>query len=299
MSRPISWSSFAVPLSRLAPALVAVALLISLGAGGARADVALVPRQYTTLQQAVDAVAGTANALVLIDSDGVFDESLEISHSVAIAGGEGYRPVLRGRPASRGPAGAIVSFEPGGRSHATLSLRRLRLEPAPGARALRASGQGAVHLRDLELAFAEPTSRGFEIDGDLAFSVRDSLFEVSPGQAAPSVLGHLSGSTRATVRGNQFVLAEGSRALWTHAPGATLRLDSARCAAPLPTRDSQTSVKPGREGTRRSGSAPPTSTPAPTTGIWFAEASAPCRLTVIAGSTILRRDSAVEVARVP
>ena len=71
-------------------AVVALALLTS---SAALAATAVVPTDFATIQEAVDAVQGTANALVRIDSNATFVETVHATESVAIEAGtlEGLR----------------------------------------------------------------------------------------------------------------------------------------------------------------------------------------------------------------
>lgn len=62
--------------------------------------VVTVPGDYPTIQQAVDAVQGIVEAEVLIASDAIFDETVEIGATVALRAAPGFTPSLRGVGAS-------------------------------------------------------------------------------------------------------------------------------------------------------------------------------------------------------
>jgi hypothetical protein len=65
--------------------MLQVVLILLLAVAPAAADLAVVPDDFATIQQAVQAVQGTADALVRIDSNATFAETVTATASVATA----------------------------------------------------------------------------------------------------------------------------------------------------------------------------------------------------------------------
>ena len=87
-----------------------------------------VPTDHATIQDAVNAVQGTAGALVIVDSDATFDETVTVTDSVTIEAGPGRTPTIRGDATEN----ETIFFNPPGTSATSLELRDLRLLPEPG-----------------------------------------------------------------------------------------------------------------------------------------------------------------------
>jgi hypothetical protein len=86
----------------------------------AAADLAVVPTGYATIQAAVDAVQGTPDATVRIDSGGIFEENVSVAESVAIVAGFSVAPQVRGS----------IVFNARSSDRARLELRGLLLRPS-------------------------------------------------------------------------------------------------------------------------------------------------------------------------
>jgi hypothetical protein len=87
-------------LRRFAPpggaALLTSAAALVLATQPTSGATGVVPTQYASVQAAVTAVQGTADARVRIDSNDTFDETVRIDDSVVIEAGTGFSPTLRG-----------------------------------------------------------------------------------------------------------------------------------------------------------------------------------------------------------
>jgi hypothetical protein len=67
-----------------------------------------VPTDYATIQLAVNAVQGTEDALVRIDSNAIFTETVTATQSVAIEAGRGFSPIIQAVATQlRGRAGQL------------------------------------------------------------------------------------------------------------------------------------------------------------------------------------------------
>lgn len=116
----------------------------------ARADTAVVPTDFATIQAAVNAVQGTADALVRIDSNGIFVETVIATQSVAIQGGTGFSPTIQGATTNCGPTfgSCAVLFNPNSATPTSFALRDLRLFPRnpanSGDRVIETLNQGAA-----------------------------------------------------------------------------------------------------------------------------------------------------------
>jgi hypothetical protein len=118
-------------------------------AAPSRADTAVVPTDFATVQAAVDAVQGTPDALVRIDSSATFVGRVTVTESVRIEAGAGFRPTLEGVPgdcALVGPCTIELHTVTAGQR---LDLRGLRVVPPAGI----APGSGG----QLVLVFNEST----------------------------------------------------------------------------------------------------------------------------------------------
>ncbi|GAB4191214.1 MAG: hypothetical protein Tsb002_19700 [Wenzhouxiangellaceae bacterium] len=94
-----------------------------LDSGLAQAATATVPTDFATVQQAIDAVQGTTDATVLIDSDGLFNESVTISDSLLLQPVAGRLPILQGTAASA----STLTFNP--TAAAVLTINNLHMRP--------------------------------------------------------------------------------------------------------------------------------------------------------------------------
>jgi hypothetical protein len=112
--------------------LLALALA---SAAPAAADTAVVPTDFATIQEAVDAVQGTPNPLVRIDSDATFTEMVAATQSVTIEAGAGFTPTLQGTTAVGCvfSDGCAILFNPTGTQATNFVLTGLRFLPAAGA----------------------------------------------------------------------------------------------------------------------------------------------------------------------
>jgi hypothetical protein len=84
-----------------------------------------IPTDHATVQSAVNAVQGTSNATVIINSDATFVETVTITQSVTIEAGAGYAPIIRGAVADA----QTIYFNPTGASSTALTLDGLTLLP--------------------------------------------------------------------------------------------------------------------------------------------------------------------------
>jgi hypothetical protein len=155
----------------------------------AAAELAIVPRDHPTVQRAIDAVAGTPDARVRIDSNRTFDETLRIRASVVIEAGERYHPTIRGRretcasPIPAAPVNCTIDLQAPPRAVPHVLLRGLRLVPAnnarPGDRVVNAwadsTGGAELYLSNVTI-----DNRGKGIDG--------IAFHEDGGEDAESVL---------------------------------------------------------------------------------------------------------------
>jgi hypothetical protein len=117
---------------------LALRCLLVLGlatAASAAADTAVVPTEFATIQEAVDAVQGTPSPLVRIDSDATFTEMVAVTQSVTIEAGAGFTPTLQGTTSGGCVflGGCAVLFNPTGTQTTNFVLSGLRFLPATGA----------------------------------------------------------------------------------------------------------------------------------------------------------------------
>lgn len=98
------------------------------------ADTAVVPTDFATIQEAVDAVQGTPGALVQIASNAVFTERVTVTQSLTIEATGGFTPTLRGTTdVCAFAGGCAVLFNPQGAGTTNFVLSGLRFLPAAGA----------------------------------------------------------------------------------------------------------------------------------------------------------------------
>ncbi len=96
----MSASSF---LTRICP-LVATGVLVATLTPAARAVTVVVPTDYATIQDAVNAVQNDADpGEVVVDSDAVFAESVTIHQSVTVRAGAGFSPTVETTGGTNGP----------------------------------------------------------------------------------------------------------------------------------------------------------------------------------------------------
>ena len=132
-------------LSSPRPAAVFAAALAGmlLAAVQIAADTAIVPDDFPTIQQAVDAVQGTPSPRVIIASDATFVEAVRVVASVSIRAADGFHPTIR-----QGEVGCTVAsrcafaLNPAGTGLTRIELRGLRLLPPEGI----APGTGGAHV---------------------------------------------------------------------------------------------------------------------------------------------------------
>lgn len=85
---------------RIAGVLLAAASPLAAIEAAAGGPTVTVPGDYATIQEAVDAVQSDLDpGVVVIESDGVFDEAVLINESVLLAAGEGFSPTIERRSA--------------------------------------------------------------------------------------------------------------------------------------------------------------------------------------------------------
>jgi len=106
--------------------LVLSAILMCAIASPLLADTAIVPTDYATVQGAVNAVQGTPDPTVIIESNAIFDETVTITESVTIEPGTGYSPTLRG------VISRTIYFNPNSISTQNFTIRGLTLLPRTG-----------------------------------------------------------------------------------------------------------------------------------------------------------------------
>ncbi|QQR74002.1 MAG: hypothetical protein IPJ17_21470 [Holophagales bacterium] len=115
------------------PVLFAASAWIPIAAfsAAAHAATAVVPTDYATIQAAVNAVQGTSDALVRIDSNDTFVETVVAQQSVRIEGGLGFLPTLRaGSGACVFARPCALSLRSSGNASPVYRLSGLRLLPA-------------------------------------------------------------------------------------------------------------------------------------------------------------------------
>jgi len=115
--------------------MTAFAILVLLMPTAVLADTAVVPTDYPTVQLAVDAVQGTVGALVRIDSNATFSETVTATESVSIEAGIGFSPTIQGTATICGGflGGCAVSFNPADTTAENFTLKGVRLLPRSGA----------------------------------------------------------------------------------------------------------------------------------------------------------------------
>jgi hypothetical protein len=191
-------------LLSLQVAFAALMLLALLAPSAVMADTAVVPTDYPTVQQAVDAVQGTAGALVRIDSNATFSETVTATESVSIEAGIGFSPTIQGTATtcSGFGGGCAVSFNPADTTVQNFTLRGVRLLPRNGAtpgsgdRVIQIFNQGEADATlDVDQIIIEDPSNsgadGFNIRKDFSatgvnhVTVTDSSITLggSPGQS--------------------------------------------------------------------------------------------------------------------
>jgi hypothetical protein len=133
----------------------------------AAADTVVVPTDFATIQEAVDAVQGTINPIVQIASDATFTEMVVVTQSVTIEATGGFTPTLRGTTGLCVFAGGCaVLFNPSGAVTTNFVLSGLRFLPAAGAssahRMIQMFNQGSAlsFLTGEELTFEDPDDTG-------------------------------------------------------------------------------------------------------------------------------------------
>ena len=113
-----------------------------------------VPGDYATIQAAVNAVQGTAGALVTINSSGTFVENVIVTQSVAIVGGTGFTPVIQ--PASN----VAVQFSPNSATQQNFTLDNISVLGGGSNSAeiisLMAANSGDVGLSLIDVSIANP-----------------------------------------------------------------------------------------------------------------------------------------------
>jgi hypothetical protein len=185
-------------------ALLAFALHASLLPRPLAADLAVVPTDYATVQAAIDAVEGTPDARVRIDSDALFEEFLNVADSISIEGGAGFSPTVRALEARFDVAGAR-----------SLTLRNLRLRlagPMDNVNAFDMSNDAAQLTLLLDGvtadATADPERAGGRVNtGSLAFTwitIRDSHFRARSGDEFPGVGFYVEDNAELSVSGSVF-----------------------------------------------------------------------------------------------
>lgn len=118
-----------MPKRALQIVIAALGALAPLAAHGATA---VVPTDHATIQDAVNAVQGTDAALVRIDSNSTFTETVTATQSVVIEAGLGFSPTIQGASTNCGTdSGACaVGFLPTSNvTPMTFALRGVRLLP--------------------------------------------------------------------------------------------------------------------------------------------------------------------------
>ena len=123
-------------MMRKPPALsfAVLASIAVLAPPSAWAATVVVPDDFATVQAAVDAVQGTPDPVVRIDSDATFVETVIANLSVSIEAGAGFTPTIQGAGVSCGfSGGCTVGFNPNGVTDTAFALRGIRLLPEAGA----------------------------------------------------------------------------------------------------------------------------------------------------------------------
>jgi hypothetical protein len=139
-------------------------------AAPSRADLAVVPADFATVQGAVDAVQGTPEALVRIDSSATFVGRVTVSESVRIEAGSGFRPTLEGVAGDCALVGPCTIELHTAIAGQRLDLRGLRVVP-PGGIAPGSGGQLILVLNEstqlltldlVDVELADPDGASFD-----------------------------------------------------------------------------------------------------------------------------------------
>lgn len=109
----------------LSLALLAMSLSVP-----ALATTVVVPTDFATIQDAVDAAQGTTNGRVVIMSDATFDETVLISESLVLEAAPGYLPTVAGTGTCSGLGGnCTLDISPTAATPQSFTIRGLRLLP--------------------------------------------------------------------------------------------------------------------------------------------------------------------------
>jgi len=217
-------------LARRRRASAAAFVCLAAATAPARADLAVVPVPYATIQSAVDAVQGTPDALVRIDSHGLFPEQVVVSESVAITGG-----TVDGNLSTPSIVGGI-SFVPDGAGRKTLRLERLYvIAPADadeGSVLIRvdATGSGVAALECTTCVLRDPSAVGstgivLDAEGSLDVDIHGSRIESSGRQPEGIVV---NGGGRVVVRDSQVIIEGDGSGIRAASYAAPLELEILR-----------------------------------------------------------------------
>lgn len=171
-----------LPISPLvAPTLFAAALLAA--AAPLAGATAVVPTDFPTIQQAVDAVQGTPSALVLVESDATFVEAVRITASVTVRAGSGFQPTIRqGEIGCTVAARCAISIRPPAGGLTRVELVGLRILPPEGI----APGTGGPHVELVHDTAASVLVVASDLDlDDPAGTNASGFFVFSPAGAGP------------------------------------------------------------------------------------------------------------------
>ena len=202
--------------SRLRACLFLAGLPLLANLAPAGAETAVVPTDFPTVQAAIEAVQGTAGALVRIDSSATFAESVAVTESITIEGGVGYAPTLYSVDGDFAIAGAR-----------SLTLRNLTVVPPP------ASGPAILIHNDranltvvLERVTADTAAvldagglnASSGVGAETRIDVSDSLFRVAGPHAAVAA----TNSAAVTIARSVFEVRSGATAIEAQAREATI-----------------------------------------------------------------------------
>lgn len=193
--------------------------LLTLGATVARADTAVVPTDYATVQAAINAVQGTAGALVRIDSNATFEETVVISQSVRIEAGVGATPTLEGADTecTFDVAGSCtLNLSPAGATDTLVTVVGLRLTSSPAAGAgdriaqlyNQGSGVARLELERVTLDDRDGGSTGVAAasaaNGPIRLALRDATVRL--GGSAEVFGVRLGAQSEVTIDRSTFIL---------------------------------------------------------------------------------------------
>ena len=202
-----------------------VAGVLVVAALPASAASVVVPTDHATIQDAVNAVQGTAGALVTIDSDAIFDETVTITDSVTIEAGAGFTPTIRGAGVN------TIFFNPNSAGAVQLTLRGVRLRPETPSSTndtivdAAKDGAGDATILFEDLTIEDPDAGGadgfrialaFGASGSNFVTLRDSTIDLA-GTIPPNISTtavSMTGAGSLTIQNVALIMAGGIPEGW-------------------------------------------------------------------------------------